>query len=97
MAKQDISQFHGQVRKCHCGIVDHPEKVGERACKACYNRGYLATCTACNGDGQITQAMAGGPGTMKSTCSSCGGAGSFGVNKPADWVDAVPETVEAVA
>jgi hypothetical protein len=37
--------------------------------------------------------MAGGPGVMSATCSSCGGVGKFGVNKPADWDETHPVAV----
>jgi len=90
----NIQQFHGAVSKCSCGIADHPEGTGQRACAICFGRGFVAECLACEGKGQISQKMAGGPGMMSATCSSCGGIGKFGVNRPADWVDepaAVPE------
>lgn len=92
----NISQFHGEVTKCDCGIVDYPERQGERACRFCFGRGFVATCTACDGNGQVTQDMAGGPGKMSSTCIPCGGVGKFGVNRPEDWVEesAVPESAE---
>ena len=84
----NISQHHGEVSKCPCGIIDHPDTPNsEKACRQCYNRGFIAKCKACDGQGQIKAAMAGGPGTMSSTCIPCGGTGSFGVNKPADWVE----------
>lgn len=87
----NISQFHGEVSKCGCGLADHPENMGARACQFCFGRGFVAACTACEGKGQIDQKMAGGPGTMKSTCIPCGGVGSFGVNRPADWPEEVKE------
>lgn len=87
MANSDISKYHGEVSKCNCGLADHPENIGERACKFCFGRGFVAQCTACNGVGQIDQKMAGGPGMMKSTCIPCGGVGFFGVNRPQDWVE----------
>jgi hypothetical protein len=99
----NISAYHGEVSACSCGIYEHPERTGERACRACFNRGFVAVCTACDGQGQIEQKMAGGPGTMKATCSLCGGGGRYGVNKPADWDEthpkelAVPEQEAAVA
>jgi hypothetical protein len=98
MANNNISKYHGAVSECTCGIYRHPEKQGERACKQCFSRGFVAQCTACEGHGQVTEAMAGGPGTMKATCSACGGGGLFGVNKPEDWADEVkaePETAVA--
>ena len=82
-----IQIYHGEVSKCSCGIVDHPEKAQERACGFCFNRGFVASCLACEGKGQVTQKMAGGPGTMSATCIACGGAGMFGVNKPEGWTD----------
>lgn len=93
-----ISQYHGEVSECSCGIYRSPEKQGQRACTHCFGRGFVAQCKACNGKGQVEQDMAGGPGKMSSTCIPCGGTGSFGVNKPADWTDAQPEIeAEAVA
>jgi len=92
----NISQFHGEVKKCNCGIADHPANFKERACPECRNRGFLATCLGCEGTGSFTAKMAGGPGTMSSTCSLCGGQGHFGVNRPDDWVDAPVEAVEEV-
>ena len=92
----NIQQFHGVVSKCSCGLADHPEGTGERACKICFGRAFVAECTACDGPGQTTQKMAGGPGFMSATCICCGGTGKFGVNKPADWDEthpaATPET-----
>lgn len=98
MASNDISKYHGRVTKCHCGIADHPEGNSERACKQCFGRGFLAECRACDGKGQTLQAMAGGPGTHTATCNCCGGIGTFGVNRPADWMEEVkvePETAVA--
>ena len=97
MASEGISRFHGQVTKCDCGIYDHPEKQGERACQFCFGRGFVAECTACEGKGQTTEKMAGGPGTHSATCNRCGGIGKFGVNKPEDWVDVVPEAPAVAA
>jgi RecJ-like exonuclease len=91
MARNDISRFHGVVTPCTCGIYEHPEKMGQYSCKLCFGRGFVAACTNCDGKGQIQEKMAGGPGMMKSTCNCCGGQGSFGVNKPADWVKPVKE------
>jgi hypothetical protein len=91
MASNNISRFHGKVSPCECGLYVHPERQSERSCRICFGRAFVAECTACEGKGQVTEAMAGGPGTMKATCSSCGGAGSFGVNKPADWAEPVVE------
>ena len=87
----NLQQFKGEVRKCTCGLADDASKIGERSCKFCFNRGFLAACTACDGTGTFTAKMAGGPGTMSSTCIPCGGSGHFGVNRPADWVDAPVE------
>ena len=56
------------------------------------------TWHANDGNGEITAKMAGGPGMHKSTCNFCGGAGSFAVNKPADWAEPVKdEAKEEVA
>ncbi len=93
-----IQQFHGEVRRCHCGIADNPVAMKEKSCPSCFNRGFLAECKACAGTGRFTADMAGGPGTMTATCSACGGASHYGVNRPADWVDAEnPAEVEATA
>ncbi len=97
----NIQQYHGEVSVCSCGIYEHPEGTGERGCKLCFNRGFVAACTACDGKGQVMQKMAGGPGTHTATCNICGGVGRFGVNKPADWDEThlkeVPQGAEAVA
>lgn len=103
-----IARYHGAVRPCSCGAYDpktgkvDPEKSGPRACQHCKGRGFLAACLKCNGKGQYTEGMAGGPGSMTVTCSSCGGTGSYGVNKPKDWTDEQPveevkEEVETTA
>lgn len=91
MANTSISQYHGQVRKCDCGIADNPEKMGERACRICFGRGFVAECLACEGKGQTLQKMAGGPGTMTATCTPCGGVGVYGVRKPEDWAEPMPQ------
>jgi DnaJ-class molecular chaperone len=55
-------------------------------CKACFSRGFVATCKACEGNGQITIPVAGtNSGDMKSTCDKCGGTGTFPANKPEGW------------
>ncbi len=89
----NISAFHGEVSKCSCGLADHPEGTGERACGLCFGRAFVASCTACDGKGKVEQKMAGGPGTMSATCSICGGVGKFGVNKPADWEETHPAQI----
>ena len=86
-----IAKYHGEVSKCHCGIADNPEKIGERACKQCLSRGFVAKCKGCDGKGETTQKMAGGPGSHTATCNFCGGSGLFAVNKPADWAEPVKE------
>jgi DnaJ-class molecular chaperone len=82
-----IAVYHGFVKKCSCGIADHPEKQGERACRLCFGRGFVAECMACDGKGRVEQKMAGGPGMMSATCTPCGGVGVFAVNKPKDWLE----------
>lgn len=77
-----ISAFRGKVSLCSCTNHDPAKPVG---CNRCYSRGYLAECLGCMGTGQKEEPVAGGNGTMKSTCPICGGSGSMGVNKPADW------------
>ena len=89
----NISSYHGRVSKCKCGIADDASKMSERACRQCFARGFVAECNACDGTGKTMQKMAGGPGTMSSTCIQCGGIGMFGVNKPEDWSD-VPVSAE---
>ena len=93
----NIQQFHGVVSKCSCGLADHPEGTGERACKICFGRGFTASCLKCDGNGQYQERVAGAvEGFMGVTCIACGGVGRFGVNKPADWDEthpvAAPET-----
>lgn len=95
----NISQYHGEVKKCDCGIADHPEKQGERACRVCMGRGFVAACKHCDHTGKHSVPVNGHDpklGMMSSTCNSCGGIGWYGVNKPADWVDA-PVSVETGA
>ncbi len=93
-----IQQFHGEVRRCHCGIADNPIIGSDKGCVHCKNRGFLASCKACDGTGSFVAQMAGGPGSMSSVCIPCGGTGTFGVNRPADWVDAEkPAEAEATA
>ena len=103
---ETIRKYHGEVSICNCGCYDKkkgevdPEHGGQRSCGICFGRGFVAACTRCGGKGSITENMAGGPGTMGSTCIACGGVGRFGVNKPEDWTDeqpkeAEPEAVEA--
>lgn len=90
-----IQQYHGEVKPCDCGLYEHPEGTGERACGLCFGRGFVASCLACEGKGRVEQKMAGGPGTMSATCSLCGGKGVYGVNKPADWDETHPAEVVA--
>lgn len=92
----NISMYHGEVSPCDCGLYEHPEGTGERACRICFHRGFVAACTACDGKGKVEQKMAGGPGTMSATCSICGGVGKFGVNKPADWDETHPKEIAQV-
>jgi len=54
------------------------------SCPNCFARGYVARCMNCDGKGQVTIAMAGGPGEMTSTCQPCAGRGVFGVRKPSN-------------
>lgn len=79
-----LSDFYGEIRKCDfCKIADGATPEG--SCKHCFGRGYLAKCMNCDGAGQKEEPMAGGPGSMKSTCGPCGGTGAFGVQKPDYW------------
>lgn len=92
-----IAKYHGKVSKCTCGKADQPARESMRSCSFCFDRGFVAECLGCDGKGQISEEMAGGPGFMKSTCNACGGIGKFAVNKPADWVDEPKPTVTAEA
>lgn len=92
----NISQFYGEVRKCHCGIANNGFIGSDKACSHCKNRGFIASCKSCEGTGAFTAKMVGGPGIMSSTCNSCGGSGTFGVNRPAEWVDEPAEIEAAV-
>jgi len=86
-----IADFHGPVSKCNaCQAV-----ASEAACFQCFGRGFVAKCMLCDGAGHTVQPMAGGPGTMKSVCSGCGGRGVYGVPKPANWTEPVEEAVTA--
>lgn len=92
----NISKFHGAVRPCSCGAYDketgkvNPEKSGDRACRFCFGRGFVAACLGCEGKGRNEVPVNGNDkklGVMASTCSPCGGMGIYGVNKPKDWSD----------
>lgn len=79
MAK--LSDFHGAVSKCFCTNSDPNQPMD---CKACFCRGWVAACLACNGSGQTRVPVAGtNTGDMASTCSKCGGTGTFPANAPA--------------
>ena len=94
----NISQYHGDIRLCECGIVEHPEKQGDQACRFCFGRGFVAQCKACHGKGKNEVAVNGNDkslGVMSSTCNPCGGIGVYGVNKPADWDETHPKEVVA--
>ena len=96
MASENISKYHGVVSPCDCGTYAHPERQGERSCRICFGRGFVADCTACNGKGKNEVPVNGSDpslGVMASTCNKCGGIGKFGVNKPADWQDEPPAPV----
>lgn len=103
MATENISKYHGVVSLCDCGIYQHPERQGERACRFCFGRGFVADCLGCDGKGRNEVPVNGKDpklGMMSSTCNFCGGVGKFAVNKPADWVDepvAEEETTETAA
>lgn len=90
-----ISRFHGKVSVC---TICSNSKGEPMPCSQCKARGYVAVCTNCNGEGHTTVPVAGAAsGDMTSTCPACGGLGCFGVNKPADWVDPVPESKKELA
>lgn len=86
-----MSDLHGNVTRCTCTNWN-PETP--TSCKWCFSRGYVAECLGCSGEGMKTESVAGGNGTMKVTCPSCGGLGKFGVNKPADWDARHPEQAQ---
>lgn len=78
-----IQDYYGKISKCFCTNSDPKTPM---ACARCFSRGFVAECLACQGTGQVEEPVAGaGKGTMKSTCSVCGGKKCFAVNKPADW------------
>jgi len=54
----NISQFHGETKKCHCGIADNPIIGSDKGCVHCKNRGFLASCKACDGTGSFVAQMA---------------------------------------
>lgn len=83
-----IKEFHGKVSKCRLCTNSEEAPV---ECDHCKCRGYVAECMNCSGAGMVTVPMAGGPGNMSSTCHACGGTGSFGVNKPENWVEPEPQ------
>lgn len=96
----NISRFHGQVRKCSCGLADQPAQQNLQACRICFGRGFVAECLGCDGKGQCIASVNGSDptlGTMKSTCNACGGVGSFAVPKPADWADESVSQLEVTA
>lgn len=93
-----IQIYHGEIRPCSCGLYEHPERVGERACRMCFGRGFVAECLRCGGKGMLEVAVNGTDlslGAMSSTCSPCGGLGVYGVNKPADWEETHPKEIPA--
>ena len=94
----NISMYHGEVSECTCGIYRNPEKQGQRSCGFCWGRGFVASCLACHGKGKNEVPVNGNDpalGVMSSTCSKCGGVGSYGVNKPVDWDETHPKEVVA--
>jgi DnaJ-class molecular chaperone len=57
----------------------------------CFGRLFVAKCMRCDGKGYVEEPVAGAAaGTMKASCSPCGGTGVFAVNRPNDWVDPEP-------
>ena len=70
-----LDDFRGEVRPCTC------KPQGDEACTMCRGRHFVAQCLSCLGKGQTEENMAGGPGTMKSTCNICGGTGTLPATK----------------
>ena len=66
-----LDDFRGEVKPCTC------DKTSELACTMCRGRFFVAKCLSCLGKGQIEENVAGGPGTLKSTCNICGGTGTL--------------------
>lgn len=66
-----LDEFRGDIKPCTC------DPQGDLACMMCRGRNFVAQCLGCNGKGQTEENMAGGPGTMKSTCNICGGSGTL--------------------
>ena len=84
-----MEMFYGPVSRC--SACRNSEGL-DQSCGLCFSRGFVAQCMRCSGSGSYTEAIAGGPGSLKVTCAPCGGRGTFAVNKPANWVEPVPET-----
>jgi len=95
MPKNDVSQYHGAVHVCPMCKISEGVITN---CDHCKGRGFVADCTNCNATGQTTVPVAGAAsGTMSSTCAPCAGKGVFGVNRPADWTEPVPEPEKTLA
>lgn len=89
-----ITDFRGKVSKCSC---TNSNPATPMSCNRCFSRGFLAECLRCMASGQIEEPVAGGNGTMKSTCAVCGGSGHLGVPKPEDWDALHPVAAEVEA
>lgn len=71
----DLTKYYGVVRKCEMCLPK--VNVHGNFCSWCFGRGYLATCLNCDGKGKLTVPVAGSVGEMESTCTLCGGKGTF--------------------
>ena len=88
-----MSQYYGEIHECpNCKASANAADMPERSCTLCYGRLFVAECTNCYNKGYVEQPVAGSAaGSMKATCSACGGKRFFAVNKPDGWVAPEPE------
>jgi hypothetical protein len=78
--KHDPADFYGNATKCQVCLP--AVNIHHNFCQTCFNRGYVAQCTSCNGTGNVTeQTPWGNKSTMSSICHWCGGKGMFAVTK----------------
>lgn len=71
----DLTKYHGPARKCEFCLP--AVNIHKQFCQHCMSRGYLATCLNCDGKGKLRVPVAGSLGEMDSTCTLCGGTGTF--------------------
>jgi hypothetical protein len=87
-----LTDYHGPVRKCEMCLP--AINIHKQFCQWCMSRGYLATCLACDGKGKTRVPVQGSIGEMDSTCTLCGGKGTFPASKAAYDLTHPDEPVE---